>query len=84
MVEHAGNALDDREAKTETARHLGSLVEPVEFFEYDAFFRVRNANARVEYGDARAPGTVSATDQHTALRRVFDGVRDQVLQESPQ
>ncbi len=31
MIEHAADALDDRQAEAEPARHLGALVEPLEF-----------------------------------------------------
>ena len=30
VVEHARDALDDRQAEPEAARHLGALVEPLE------------------------------------------------------
>ena len=33
VIEHAGDPLDDRQAEAEPARHLGALIEPVEFTE---------------------------------------------------
>ena len=37
VIEHARDALDDRQSKTQAARHLGAVVEAVEFAEYRSF-----------------------------------------------
>ena len=84
VVEHARDALDDREAEADAARHLGALIEPVEFAEYRAFLRLRNAEPGVVHVDAQAPARQPTADQHTALRRVLDRIRDEILQQPAQ
>ena len=53
VVEHARDALDDREAEPEAARHLGALVEAVEFLEDRLLLRARNAEPGVVDVDAQ-------------------------------
>ena len=64
VIEHARDALDDREPEAEPARDLGALIEPVEFAEDRALLRLRNADAGVVDVDAqparRAAGSRSA------------------------
>ena len=84
MVEHARDALHDRQAEAQAARDLGALVEPVEFAEDGALLRLRDAEAGIVDVDAQASAPPAAADQHAALGRVFDGVGDQVLQQPAQ
>ena len=84
VVEHARDALDDRQAEAQAARHLGALVEPLELAEDHALLGLRNAEPGVVDVDAQLAARAPAADQHAALRRVFDGVGDQVLQQPPQ
>src|ERR1700745_936800 len=46
-IEHAGNALNNRQAETDAARHPRALVEAMEFFEYSAMFGRRNTDPGV-------------------------------------
>jgi hypothetical protein len=48
MAEHAGDALDDRQAKAEPARDARALVEAVELLEDRPLLGLRNAEAGVE------------------------------------
>src|SRR6185437_8689799 len=83
-IEHAGDALDDRQAEPNAARHAGALVEPVKLLEHRAPPRLRNTDAGVADVDAQPRTAAPAADQHAAGRRVFDGVRDEVLEEAPE
>ena len=56
VVEHAPDALDDREPEAEAARHLGALLEALELGEHDPLLRLRNADAGVVDVDAHAGG----------------------------
>ena len=47
VVEHPPDALDDREAEAEPARHLGALVEALELAEHDLLLGGRDAEAGV-------------------------------------
>ena len=47
VVEDARDALDDRQAEPEPARHLGALVEALELAEHDLLLRFRDAEAGV-------------------------------------
>src|SRR5262245_16908991 len=84
MVEHAPDALHDRQPKAETARHLGTLVEAVEFAEDQPPLRSWNAEAGVVHLDAQPAARAPAADQDATAWRVFNGVGDQVLQQPPQ
>ena len=85
VVEHARDALDDREAKPEAARHLGTLIEAVELLENRALLRAAGCRARCRRRRCAAVAAAgAAADQHAALGRVFDGVGDEVLQQPPQ
>ncbi len=84
VVEHARDALHDREAEPEPARHLGALVEAMEFLEDRLLLGARDAEPGVVDVDAQPPPPAPAADQHAALGRVLDRVRDQVLQQPPQ
>ena len=50
----------------------------------DLLLRRRNAEAGVVDVDAQLAAAAPAADQHAALRRVFDRVGDEVLQQPPQ
>ena len=50
----------------------------------DALLRRRNAEPGVVDVDAQLAAAAPAADQHAALRRVFDRVGDEVLQQPPQ
>ena len=84
MVEHARDALHDREAKAQPARHLGAFVEPLKFAEDHALLGLRDAEPGVENVDPQPSVAASAADQDTALRRVLHGVGDEILQQAPQ
>ncbi len=47
MLQHAGDALDNREAEPDAARHLGPLVETMKLNEYVAALVRRNADAGI-------------------------------------
>ncbi len=74
----------DREAEAQAARHLGALVEPMEFAEDDLLLRGGNAETGVVDVDAQVAAAEPAAEQHAAFRRVFDRVGDEVLQQPPQ
>ena len=66
-VEHARDALDDRQAEADAARHPRALVEPMEFLEDRAALGVRNADAGIVDVDAQPRAAAPAADQHAAL-----------------
>ena len=66
-VEHARDALDDREAEPHAARHPRALIEPLEFLEDGAALGLRNADAGVVHLDAQLVAAPAAADQHVAL-----------------
>ena len=82
--EHAGDALNDREAEADAAGDPSALVEAMEFFEHRAMFGRRNADPGIINIDAEPLALTPAADQHAAVRCVFDGIGNEVLQESPQ
>ena len=84
VVEHARDALDDRQAEAQAARHLGALIEAVEFLEDRLLLRMRDAEPGIVDVDAQPPAPAPAADQHAAVGRVLDGVGDQVLQQPAQ
>ena len=84
MVEHAPDALHDREPEAKSARHSGPLVETVELLEDRLLLGARDAEAGVVDVDAQPVAMATAADQHAALGRILDRVRDQVLQQPPQ
>ena len=47
VIEHAGDALDDRQAEPEAARDLGALVEALELAEHELLLRGRDAEPGV-------------------------------------
>src|ERR1700728_344132 len=83
-VEHARDALDDREAQAHAARDARALVEAVELLEHRAALAERNADTGVVDLDAQALAASPASHQHAPRRRVFDRVGDEILQQSPQ
>ena len=84
MVEHARQALDDRQAKAEAARDPRALFEPVEFLENLAALLRGNADAGVIDGDLQRLAVAAAADQHASARGIFDRVGNEVLQQPPQ
>ena len=83
-IEHAGDAFDDRKAKADAARDARALVEAVELLEYGAPLCLRDADAGIADIDAQPRAAAPATDQHAARWRIFDRVRNEVLQQAPQ
>src|SRR4029453_11949933 len=81
VVEHARDALDDRKPEPQAAGDLGALLEAMKFLEDRALLRVGNAKPGIAHVDAQPSTVAPATDQHAALRRVLDGVRDEILQQ---
>ena len=68
VVEHARDALDDREAEAEAARDLGALVEPVELAGRSSrCFDCGMPSAGVVDVDAQRAAAPPAADQHAAL-----------------
>src|ERR1041385_1022360 len=84
VIEHARDALDDRQPEPKPARHLGTLIEAVKFVEDRALLRLWNPKPGVVDVEAQLAAVQPATDQDASLRRVLDRVRDQILQKPPQ
>src|SRR3954463_5074918 len=84
MIEHAPNALYDREAEAQAARHLGAFVEAMEFAEDDLLLRRGNTETGVVDVDAQVAAPQPAAKQHPALRRLFDGVGAEFRKQPPQ
>ena len=82
--QHASDTFDDRQSEADAARDAGALVEPMEFLEHGAPLRLRDTDAGVADIDAQTRAAAPATDQHAARRRIFDRVRNQILQQAPQ
>ena len=55
VLEHAGNALHDREAEPQATRNLGALVETVKLLKNRAFLGARDAKPGVVDVDAQSP-----------------------------
>ena len=75
------STIDKPEPKA--GRHPRALVEPLELGEHRALMLGRNAEPRVPDLDADRAGNAAATDQHPAAQRIFERVRNQVLQQAP-
>src|SRR4029078_1029644 len=71
VVEHARDALDDRQTKTEAGRRPGAFGQAMEFLEDLTLLRGRNADAGVPDVDPQASAPAAAADQHAALGGVF-------------
>src|SRR5262249_4982996 len=84
VIEHAGDAFDDRKAQSQAACRLGPLIEPVKFLKDRTFFRSRNAKSGIVNADAQPSAVATAADKHATLRGVFDCVGYEILQQSPQ
>ena len=81
MLEHAADALDDRQAEPQPPGDPGALVEPSELLEHGAPPIGRNAEAGVPDFDAQPFRVPPAADQHLAAHGVLDRVGHQVLQQ---
>src|SRR5208283_6145797 len=81
MVEHATEALDDRQAETQALGDPGALVEPLEFLEHHALSIRRDAEAGVPDLDAEPIRPAPASDEDGPTHGVLDGVGHEVLQE---
>jgi hypothetical protein len=84
VIEHACDALHDRQAESQPARGLGAFVQPVKFLEDFALLRGRNADAGVPDVDPQAAAAAPATDQHASLAGEFDGIGDKILNKAAQ
>ena len=84
MVEHARQPFDDRQAETEAAGDPGALFQAVKFLEDLAALGHGNTDAGVVDADLQRLSVAAATDQHAPARGIFDGVRDEVLQQPAQ
>ena len=83
MAEHAAEPLDDRQAEAKAARRPRALLEPLEFFEHQPLLVGGNAKAGVPHFDPHlVADEASAADDDAALRRVFERVGDEVLQQA--
>jgi hypothetical protein len=79
VVEHARDALDDRQPKSEAARDPRALFQPVKLLEDFAALNNRNPDTGVVNANLQRLAAPPAADQHAAARGIFDGVGDQVL-----
>jgi len=82
--QYAGDTFDDRQAQAEAARNPRALIEPVKLDEDVAALGLWNADAGIVNVDAQIRASGAAADQHLAIRRVFDGVGDEVLHQPAQ
>jgi hypothetical protein len=55
VIERARDALDDREAEPQAARHLRALVEALELAEHGLLLALRNAEPGIEDLDRDLP-----------------------------
>src|SRR6185437_11265081 len=78
-LEHAREALDDRKAKSEAARNQRALLQPVKLLEDLAALEDRDADPGVIDAELQRRAAAAAADQHAAVRRIFDGIGDQIL-----
>ena len=84
VIEHAREPLDDRQSEPQAASDPGALFEPVKLLEDFTALEKRNADAGIVDADLQCGAVTAAAHQHAAVRRVFDGVGDQILQQPPQ
>ena len=84
VLQHPRDPLDDRQAETEAARDACALIEPVKFGEDGFVLALRDTDAGIEHVDAQMIAAQAAADQHATLRRVFDRIGNEVLQQAAQ
>src|SRR5262245_22703032 len=79
MVEHAAQAIDDRQSKAQpTGARPAWSCQLSELGEDCLLLILRNADAAVHRFDAQPAPTPSAADDNAASLCVFDSIRDQV------
>src|SRR5262249_54061354 len=83
-IQHAREPLYNRQAESQPARNLRALVETMEFDEYVAPSRLRDADAGVVNIDTQTIAAPPAADQHAPFWRVFNGIGNEVLDQPPQ
>src|SRR4029077_3293668 len=83
-IEDPRHALDDRKAEAQSTRDPGALIKSAKFDENVTPLRFRDTNAGIVDIDTQVLATPSTADQDPSLRGVFDGVRDQVLDQTTQ
>ena len=84
VVEDTGQPLDDRQSEPEAAGNPRALLEAMELLEDLGALDDRNADAGIVDADLQGLAVAPAADQHTAVRGVFDGIGDEVLQQPTQ
>ena len=84
MIENARDTLDDGKPEPEPERRARALIETLKFLEDDFLLSSGNAEARVDDVDAQFSAPAPAADQHLPARRIFDRVRNQILQQPAQ
>src|SRR5262249_2000676 len=84
VVENAGDALHDRKAQSQAAGGLGPLIEPMKFLKNCLLRRSRTAEPGRGQIEAQPAVAAPAAQKHAALERVFNRVRDEILQQPPQ
>ena len=84
MPEKPPDPLDNTQSEAKTACDLGPLIKPLEFLEDGFALCRRNTDARIPYFDPDRFPRSPAPHQNATLGGVFDCVRDEVLDETPQ
>ena len=82
MPEKPPDPFDNTQSEAKTACDLGSLIKPLEFLEDGFALCCWNTDARIPYFDPDRFPRSPAPDQNAALGRIFDRVREQVLDET--
>src|SRR5262249_6669628 len=83
-VQHAGEALDDRQTESQSARNFCALIQTMEFDKYVAPPGSRTADSGVVNVNPQLLAAPAASDKNAPLRRILDGVGNKVLDQSPQ
>ncbi len=84
VIEHTRDALHNRKPQSQAASDLGAWVEPVEFLKNRLMLRRRDAEPGIVHVNAQMSFVPPASNKHTARDRIFDRIRDQILQQAAQ
>src|SRR5512140_1201848 len=83
-VQHPRHALHDRKPEIESAGKSGALIKAMEIDEYVAPSGLWDAEAGIVNVDTQVSALPPAANQDPALRRIFDRIGDEVLDQTAQ
>jgi hypothetical protein len=84
MVEHPGDAVDDRQAEPEAPAGIGLGLEAMKFLEDIGEAPLRNTGAGIPDIDAQRRAAPAAADQNAPPHRVAQRIGKEILQDAAQ